>query len=201
MRWSRAICAWILRRNSRRRGRPARTRVAPRQLIATGEEGAGLDDAQGEHLVASPRARVAMDFRRNTAAVDLASIHLYPESWRWPRGSFAEAGAEWIRSRARAAAQCGRPLLLGELGLRNDGLPLAERRRIYDQWIATAQSDAHVAGAASWSFSTDDRPDAWDLFTWYWRDGTPVEAEENRYADLHRDWARRFAELAGGGGA
>lgn len=189
------MVAWVEAIASRLR------RVAPSHLIATGEEGAGLDDVDGEHLVASPRAGAAMDFRRNTAAVDLASVHLYPESWRWPPGSFADAGAEWIRSRARAAAEIGRPLFLGEFGLRNDGLPLIERRRIYEQWIATAQSDAHVTGAASWSFSTDDRPDEWDAFTWYWRDRTPVDAEENRYADLHRDWAQRFAEIADGGEA
>lgn len=152
--------------------------VAPRQLLATGEEGA-VNEGQ--------------DFELNTNAVDIASVHLYPESWGWPIETLEARGVDWIESRAETAASLGRPLVIGEFGLRNHGgLSLVERRRIYDAWMTTAQEHNAVAGACSWSFSTDDRPDDWDPYSWYLRDGTGAKAEENRYADLHRRWAGRF---------
>lgn len=154
--------------------------AAPRQLVATGEEGA-VDEGQ--------------DFEQNTALVDLASVHLYPEAWGWPIETLERIGVEWIESRAASAAALGRPLVIGEFGLRNGGvLSLEERRRIYDAWMTAALEHAAVAGACSWSFSTDDRPDDWDPYTWYLRDGTEARAEENRYADLHRRWAKRFVD-------
>jgi mannan endo-1,4-beta-mannosidase len=163
----------------------ARVRAAaPRQLVATGEEGF-TGEGSGQC------------FDADTGAVDVASIHLYPEAWRWPLAGVAEAGARWIREHADAAARRGRPLLVGEFGLRNDGaLPLEARRRAYDAWMRAAIEHAAVAGACSWSFSTDDRPDGWDPFTWTLRDGTDEAAAENRYADLHRRWAHGFVESA-----
>jgi mannan endo-1,4-beta-mannosidase len=171
-----ALAAWVQAIAARVRA------AAPRQLVATGEEG---HEGAGQ------------DFGADTAAVDLASIHLYPESWRWPLEDVGEAGARWITGKADAAARLGRPLLVGELGLRNDGaLPLVERRRAYDAWVSAAIAHPGVAGACSWSFSTDDRPDGWDPYTWTLRDGTDEAAVENRYADLHRRWARHFREAA-----
>ena len=104
------------------------------------------------------------------------------------------AGVEWIERRADMAAQHGRPLVIGEFGLSNrGGLSLAARRRVYDVWMNAACDHPAVAGACSWSFSTDDRPDDWDPYTWYLRDGTEPQDEVNRYADLHATWAGRFS--------
>lgn len=180
-----SMAAWVTAMAARVRA------AAPRHLVSTGEEGGGLDDAS--------RAATGMDFRRNSAAVDIASVHLYPESWRWSSGSFETAGVAWIEDHAGAAAEVARPLVLGEFGLGNHGgLPLRGRRRLYERWLEAARRQASVAGALSWSFSTDDRPDDWDEFTWRWRDGTEPGARENRYADLHREWAARFDEPLGG---
>ncbi|MBN2495919.1 MAG: cellulase family glycosylhydrolase [Deltaproteobacteria bacterium] len=154
-----------------------RVRASASQLVATGEEGSGP----------------GTDFERNSLLVDLASIHLYPENWAWPREHAEADGVAWIERHAEAAARSQRPLVLGEFGLRNDGLALEARRRIYSSWIETALARPAVAGACSWSFSTDDRPDGWDAFGWTWRDGTQPADACNRYADLHRDWSRRFA--------
>ena len=88
----------------------------------------------------------------------------------------------------------GRPLVLGEFGLRNTGRQLAQRQRIYQAWLDCALETRELVAAASWSFATDDRPDEWDAYTWRWRSGSDPVAEENRYADLHRRWARRFQE-------
>ncbi|MFH2005296.1 MAG: cellulase family glycosylhydrolase [bacterium] len=189
-----ALAAWVEELAQRVR------RAAPNQLVLTGEEGFGDDLDAGEDDTWSRLGarwmtrRTGQSFTANTARVDLATIHLYPEDWRWDPERIEDAGVRWIRGRADAAAALGRPLVLGELGLRNDGrFSLEERRRIYDVWLEAARTHPGVAGALTWSFSTDDRPDDWDAFTWRWRDDTDPGDPENRYADLHRDWARRWA--------
>ncbi|MCP4867151.1 MAG: cellulase family glycosylhydrolase [Proteobacteria bacterium] len=148
--------------------------------------------AAPDHLVLTGGEGQEDDWDESSALVDVASIHLYPEEWGWPDA--ADAGVRWIRSHADRAAALNKPLLLGEFGLSNRrGLKLPERRRIYRRWLAAARAHPAVLGACSWSFSTDDRPDAWDEFTWTWRDGTDPSAASNRYADLHRDEAARWA--------
>jgi len=147
--------------------------AAPDHLLLTGGE--GRDDA----------------FDATLDLVDVASIHLYPEEWGWPEAE--DAGVAWITDHADRAAAAHTPLLLGEFGLSNRGLPLPERRRIYRRWLDAAHAHPAVLGACSWSFSTDDRPDDWDEFTWTWRDGTDPTDPANRYADLHAQEAPRWA--------
>lgn len=151
---------------------PVVRRAAPRQLLCTGGEGRAEDDFAGA-----------------LQSVDLASIHLYPEEWRWPPGQAEAAGVRWIQDHAERASAAARPLLVGEFGLKNRGLGLAERRRVYRAWLEAARRHPSVAGVCSWSFSTDDRPDDWDEFTWGWRTGTVPEHPANRYADLFADEA------------
>ena len=123
--------------------------------------------------------------------VDVASIHLYPEEWEWD--DVCEPGVHWIVDHADLAAAAGRPLLIGEFGLDNGGLPLSERRRIYRRWFEVAREHPAVVGVCSWSFSTDERPDDWDSFSWTWRDGTDAADDGNRYAALHSEEAARWA--------
>jgi len=151
---------------------PVVRRAAPRALLCTGGEGRAEDDFAGALQVA-----------------DLASIHLYPEEWGWPLERAAADGVAWILEHADRAAVAGRPLVLGEFGLSNRGLPLDRRRAVYRAWLGAARGHPAVAGACSWSFSTDDRPDGWDEFTWGWRTGTVTSDPVNRYADLFADEA------------
>jgi mannan endo-1,4-beta-mannosidase len=165
----RATCGWV------EALAPVVRRAAPCQLLCTGGEGRAEDDFAGA-----------------LQSVDLASIHLYPEGWGWSQDRWIDEGADWIRAHADRAALAGRPLLLGEFGLSNRGLPLAERRAAYLRWLQVARRHPAVAGACSWSFSTDDRPDDWDEFTWGWRTGTVAEDPMNRYADLFAAEAPRW---------
>lgn len=148
--------------------------AAPDHLLLTGGE--GRDDG----------------FEATLDLVDVASVHLYPEEWRWPEAE--HAGVAWITEHADRAAAAGKPLFLGEFGLSNRrAVSLSERRRIYRRWLEAARAHPAVVGACSWSFSTDDRPDEWDEFTWTWRDGTDPADPANRYADLHAQEAARWA--------
>lgn len=158
---------------------PVVRRAAPRHLVSTGGE--GRNDA----------------FETTLPMVDLASVHLYPEEWGWPRRTMVADGVRWIERHAALAGAAGKPLVIGEFGLRTRrGVPLQRRRRAYRRWLEAARAVPAVAGACSWSFSTDDRPDRWDEYAWTWRDGTAPEDRRNRYADLFRDEAARWS--AGG---
>jgi mannan endo-1,4-beta-mannosidase len=146
---------------------------APGHLVGSGEE--GLDGEEFALLTASPH-------------LDYASVHLYPEAWGVPADWAAFFGAGFLSERIATARRLGKPLLVGELALRNDGLPLEDRRAIYRGWFRCIRA-AGGAGVAPWLFAYDARPDAWDPHTFYWRDGTDPADPVNRYADLVRDAA------------
>lgn len=147
--------------------------LAPGRLVGTGEE--GLDE---------PGARFALD--TSSPYVDYGSVHLSPEDWGVAPGALASEGAAFIARRAADAAALAKPLVVGELGLRNDRLPLADRRAIYRGWLRCAQR-LGAAGVALWVFANDARPDVWDPYTFFWFDGTDPADPRNRYADIVRD--------------
>jgi mannan endo-1,4-beta-mannosidase len=146
---------------------------APGHLVSSGDE--GLDGEEFALLAASP-------------FVDYASVHLYPEAWGIPLDWAAFLGAGFLSDRIATARRLGKPLLVGELALRSDGLPLEDRRAIYRGWFRCIRR-AGGAGVAPWLFAYDARPDAWDPHTFHWRDGTDPADPVNQYADLVRDEA------------
>ena len=101
---------------------------------------------------------------RDSPDVDLASLHFYPEKHGAARGDEERFGCAAITEAARRVT---RPLVVGEFGLRDDGLPLAERRRAYAAWLACA-ADEGVAAIGPWLLGYRARPSDWDEhFTFY----------------------------------
>ncbi|WP_241758202.1 glycoside hydrolase 5 family protein [Myxococcus landrumensis] len=170
--------------------REVKTR-APGHLVGTGEEGFepspdGYDAAYWSRVGTSMLRTPGSSFTRNTASpyIDFASVHFYPESWGLDGAGTAEAGARWIREHAAIASALGKPLFVGELGLKNEGaLDLSQRRALYRGWLECMRVSGVGAGSL-WMFANDARPDAWDAHTFYFRDGTRPEDPINRYADL-----------------
>ncbi|MCP3137955.1 glycoside hydrolase 5 family protein [Pyxidicoccus xibeiensis] len=164
---------------------------APGHLVGTGEEGFEPSpegyDATFWAAVGTPMLRTpGSSFTRNTASpfIDFASVHFYPEAWGLDGPGTAMAGARWIVEHAAIARSLGKPLFVGELGLRNEGsLDLSQRRALYRGWLECLRKQG-VGGGALWMFANDSRPDAWDAHTFYFRDGTVPEDPVNRYADL-----------------
>jgi mannan endo-1,4-beta-mannosidase len=164
--------------------------LAPGHAVGLGEEGF---DASAEAYDASYWAKAAPQlfagsgqFRRNleSPAIDFASIHYFPETWGVRSIDVAEAGARWIREHARVAREVGKPLILGEFGLKNSGFfSLEKRRAMYRGWLRCAKASG-LAAAGPWMFANDARPDEWDAHTFYFRDGTQPDDPMNRYADL-----------------
>jgi mannan endo-1,4-beta-mannosidase len=145
--------------------------LSPAKLVSTGEEGFEGDGTSFALNAASP-------------SVGLLSIHWYPEDWGYLPEDTASAGARWISSHAAVAAAAGKPLMIGEFGLRNaEGFTLEQRRAMYRGWFKCAWASG-VAAAGPWMFAYDARPDEWDGYTWYFRDGTAPDDPVNRYADI-----------------
>lgn len=124
------------------------------------------------------------DFSDQSSGLDVESMHLFPESWGWSRTKTAKQGRDFIVEHATRARAADRPLLFGELGLRNEGnFDLEERRALYRGWLRCAEAQG-AAAALIWMFANDARPDAWDRHTFYYRDGSMPDDARNRYADL-----------------
>lgn len=158
--------------------------------VGTGEEGfeSSFDgyDAAFWRDAGSQLFNHAGHFRKNlqSQSIDFGSIHFFPETWGVSSDHAASAGARWLREHATIARGLGKPLILGEFGLRNQGaFTLGERRAMYRGWLSCARK-AGLAGAAPWLFAYDARPDHWDMHTFYFRDGTAPRDPQNRYADL-----------------
>ena len=171
--------------------------LSPGKLIGTGAEGfessyAGYDETFWRH--AGPSLFQGTDhFRKNleSSYVDFGSIHYFPETWNIAFHQVALAGARWIYEHANQARQLGKPLVLGEFGLRNSGsFGLAERRAMYRGWLRCARKTG-LAGVAPWVLANDARRDDWDMHTFYFRDGTDPRDPRNRYADLVSEAATR----------
>jgi mannan endo-1,4-beta-mannosidase len=146
-------------------------RLAPGHLVATGEE--GHEDS-------------GASFARNSASpyVDVASAHLYPEAWGVAAHDTAAFGAAWISGHVALARGLGKPLLVGEFGLRGDGaFGLEQRRAVYRGWLTCARRSG-AAGAAPWLFVNDARPRSWDPYSFAWLDGTAPEDPRNELVDL-----------------
>lgn len=165
-------------------------RLAPGILVGTGEE--GFDAPGPDHDAAFwrrtgtglPGGDGAFGLVSASPALDFASVHVYPESWGVPAKRVREAGERWIAEHAVMARRLGKPLLVGEMGLRADGrLPLAARREAMHAWLARARAEG-VLLAAPWFFADDARQFGADPYAFGWRDGTAPEDSANSYADL-----------------
>jgi mannan endo-1,4-beta-mannosidase len=136
----------------------AAVRAHCRQLVALGDESA-----------------------RDSPDLDLASLHFYPEKHGAERGDETRFGCAAIVTAARRVT---RPLVVGEFGLRDDGLPLDERQRAYRDWLACA-GDEGVTGIGPWLLGYRARPSDWDERFTFYADGD--------YDELFRDARATFS--------
>ena len=91
--------------------------VDPNHLIAVGDEGFLCDEYQAFPSMEGD-CYVGTDFARQTALpnIDFASFHLYPDAW----GHSGDAGwgNAWIANHTQIANAIGKPVVLGEFGMK-----------------------------------------------------------------------------------
>ncbi|MBN2132146.1 MAG: cellulase family glycosylhydrolase [Sedimentisphaerales bacterium] len=123
------------------------------------------------------------DAAHKSRHIDYATIHLWPQNWRWydPQApdSYAEAEAkarDYFGRHAEHARKLGKPLVLEEFGLARDWEPghdhydpaaeVTHRNRffaaMYDCVLESAAAGGPVAGSNFWAWSGQARPgEAW----------------------------------------
>jgi len=100
---------------------------------------------------------------RDSPDLDLASLHFYPEKHGAGPGDEERHGVAAI---TQAAHRVTRPLIVGEFGLSNVTLSLAERQRAYRSWFDVA-TDLGVAGIGPWLLGYPGRPPDDERFIFY----------------------------------
>ena len=97
----------------------------PNHMIAVGDEGFLCETYQEEPSMTGD-CYVGTDFSAFTALphIDFGSLHLYPDSW----GKNAAWGAAWIANHTAIAHALGKPVLLGEFGMKNG------QSGVYEAW-------------------------------------------------------------------
>jgi hypothetical protein len=129
--------------------------VDPNHLVGTGEEGFDISPAgysiamyNNQRWLFDGTAGVAFSGNCVIPTIDFASCHLYPEVWYLSNS----AGGVWIRDHIRAAQGAGKPLVVGEFGVRE------HQTATYESWLTTALYD-NAAGALVWQVLEGPRTD------------------------------------------
>lgn len=131
-------------------------KVAPRQLVAVGDEGMGLHASSEDYPYSTYEGNRWLSLS-GLRAVDYATVHLYPQGWgrNASNGVDAEAwGKKWITDHiALGRTRLRKPVVLEEFGLKIEtatGVPDgATRDAAYDTWLSAVEK-ADGAGTQFW---------------------------------------------------
>ncbi|HCV43854.1 MAG TPA: hypothetical protein DGH68_10260 [Bacteroidetes bacterium] len=155
-------------------------------LVGTGEE--GFDNSVTGYSIPAYNNQLwlvdgtaGVSFTMNLALrhIDLAGIHMYPQSW----GLNNNGGNIWIRDHVRMAATAGKPLVLGEFGV------LVDQPATYDSWLTTVLLDGG-GGALVWQLSEGARGN---------NDGYGIRCPgSGSVCTVLQDQARMFTEKSAG---
>lgn len=80
-------------------------------------------------------------------AIDMMSMHLYPDSWK----TTVAWGTGWLKEHALAAARIGKPVYLGEFGFEDK----ATRLPVYNEWLKTIRQTG-IDGALYWMLASKE---------------------------------------------
>lgn len=124
-------------------------------LVGTGEEGFDISPAaysmssyNNQHWLFDGSNGVSFTGNNVIQTIDFASCHVYPESWNLSTA----AGNVWMEDHRRLAKTAGKPLIVGEFGVRN------QKVATYDSWLTTALWD-DIAGSMVWQILEGSRGD------------------------------------------
>jgi mannan endo-1,4-beta-mannosidase len=140
--WVREMSAWV-------KG------LAPRQLVAVGDEGFYGDPSNPDYPYSNFEGNRWAEFVR-TPTVDYATMHLYPQGWgetsAKPGVDPITWGTKWISDHLSDGAGIGKPVVLEEYGLAIDATrdvpDTATRDAGYIKW--TDAIEANGAGDQFW---------------------------------------------------
>ncbi len=127
-------------------------RSAPKQLVALGDEGMGLDPSKSDDYPYSAYEGNRWKALTALPAIDYGTVHLYPQGWGRSTGAGIDPvawGSGWIRDHVAAGRALGKPVVLEEFGLLIDpanGVPDAAARDVdYDTWLTAVETSRGAA--------------------------------------------------------
>jgi mannan endo-1,4-beta-mannosidase len=115
--------------------------------------------AEGQQLVA-----LGDEDALDSADLDLASLHFYPEKHGASPGDELRFGTVAITEAARRVT---RPLVVGEYALASTGLSLARRQHAWRAWFEAARTEPLIAGMGPWLLGYAGRPPDDERFIFY----------------------------------
>jgi mannan endo-1,4-beta-mannosidase len=115
-----------------------------RHLVTAGDEGFFADQPGTADWTRNGGEGVDTVKLASLKNIDVMSYHLYPDGW----GKTADWGTQWILDHAAAARKIGKPVLLGEYGLKSK----AERNAVYQRWTDAVVTSGQ-SGALYWILS------------------------------------------------
>ena len=147
--------------------------IAPRQLIAAGDEGFFHHERAGKNWLFNGSCGVSTEDILGIPDIDFGTFHMYPD--QWAKDQDAQAfGLMWIDNHIEAARRASKPVILEEYGLPAS----AERNDIYQAWLQTIEQE-DAAGDLVWMLGLPGQGDQYLLTT---AEDAPAIRKHTRYA-------------------
>ncbi|GIE94289.1 cellulase family glycosylhydrolase [Paractinoplanes rishiriensis] len=168
--------------------------VDRKHLVTAGDEGFFNDQPGGDDWTHNGADGVDTVRLASLKNIDLMSYHLYPDHW----GKTTEWSTQYILDHAAAARRIGKPVMLGEFGLKDK----TRRNAVYQEWTDAVTASGQ-AGALYWILS-DKMEDGslygdYDGFTTYCP--SPVCTTLGNFSKRIRGLASTFPPVADDDGA
>lgn len=148
--------------------------LAPRQLVACGDEGFFDHQLAGSNWLFNGSPGVSTEDILAIPDIDFGTFHMYPDQWV-PKQDPRVFGEMWIQNHIEAARRASKPVLLEEYGLPSS----IERNDVYQAWFEIIEQE-NALGDLVWMLGLPGQGDRYLL----------SDANE---APAIRDHARRHA--------
>jgi mannan endo-1,4-beta-mannosidase len=133
--------------------------IAPRQLIAAGDEGFFNHERAGNNWLFNGSCGVSTEDILGIPNIDFGTFHMYPDQWAKNQDP-QTFGQTWIQNHIDAARRASKPVILEEYGL-----PASpERNDIYEAWLQTIEQE-DAAGDLVWMLGLPGQGDQYLLTT------------------------------------
>ncbi len=131
--------------------------IAPRQLIAAGDEGFFDHQLANNNWLFNGSLGVSTEDILGIPDIDFGTFHLYPD--QWAKNEDPEAfGEMWIQNHIDAARRASKPIILEEYGVP----ATAERNSVYESWLGIIEQE-NAAGDLVWMLGLPGAGDAYLL--------------------------------------
>ena len=131
--------------------------IAPRQLIAAGDEGFFDHQRAGGNWLFNGSLGVSTEEILGIPNIDFGTYHMYPD--QWAKNEDPQAfGEMWIQNHIDAASRASKPMVLEEYGLPSSN----ERNDIYTSWHELIEQQ-EAAGDLVWMLGLPGEGDAYLL--------------------------------------